>query len=372
LAEPVTIEAMHGANFARVVAVPVASGESVSAGQTLCEVENHKIVQEIASPAGGVAVHALLIGALVRLETPIAFIAAAGDDQAGLRAQAVQGLAPSDTVWTDLVCPVLSPARPAGKPISIAKATEIAVLSGGAANSLQATLGAAIGPIQRGEGTAGFFADKVLDLIVYEASRLLVTRKFRALNSRFADGAVIARDRVSAGVSFDEGGRLTLYAIPDTDQLDLPQTQDALVEGLMRYVGKRLTLADVATSTFTISDVTTTDLNLSVPLLPRDQCIIIVVIRDGAGGFSLAISYDHRITEGLVVANFATELVKRVRAYSVPPVLAEPAGALAPVCSFCERPVTEEVEQFRRRGLIRMIDARGEDALCCSSCWEGW
>ena len=379
MAEPVTIEAMHGANFARVVAVPVADGETVSAGQVLCEVENHKVVQELASPADGVAVHGLSVGALVRLEVPIAFIAAAGDNLGAWRAQAQQGCAPADTVWTDLVCSVaaLQPvaANASGKPIYIAKATEIAVLGGGAANSLQATLGAAIGPIPRGNGTAGFFTDKVLDLVVYEASRLLVTRKFRGLNARFADGAVVAHARVSAGVSFDEGGRLTRYAIPDADQLDLPQTQDALVEGLMRYVGKRLTLADVATSTFTISDVTATDLNLSVPLLPRDQCIIIVVIRDGAGGFSLAISYDHRITEGLVVSNFAAELVKRVRAYAVPSQQAAATaagGALAPVCTFCERSVTEEVEQFRRRGLIRMIDARGEDALCCSSCWEGW
>ena len=370
MAEPIVIEAMHGANFARVVALPLANGTTVVGGQTVLEVENHKVVQEIASPADGVLIHALEVGALVRLATPLAFVAGNDEDRTELEVAAALGLAPPDATWDDLVCAVPSPIEPENaKPVSIAKATEIAVLGGGAGNSLLATLGAAIGPIRRGSGTAGFFADKVLDLIVYEASRLLASKKFRALNARFSNGQVDSREQVIAGVSFDEGGRLTIYAIPDADQLDLPGTQDALVEGLMRYVGKRLTLADVATATFTVSDVTATDLNFSVPLLPRDQCIIIVVIRDGAGGFSISISYDHRITEGLTVANFAAELVKRVRSYSVAPDLID---ALAPVCSFCERTVTSEVGDFRRRGLVRMIDADGHDALCCSSCWEGW
>ncbi len=373
MAQPVTIEAMHGANFGRVVAVPVASGGAVTAGQTVLEVENHKIVQEIASPGDGVLVHALEPGALVRLAWPVAFVAGPGDDQAALLAEAAQGIAPGDASWDDLVCPVPAAIQEAaGKPVSIAKATEIAVLGGGAGNSLLATLGTAIGQVRRSAGTAGFFEDKVLDLVVYEASRLLTEKRFKGLNARFAGGRIVPHARVSAGVSFDEGGRLTLYAIPDSDQLDLAQTQDALVDGLMRYVGRRLSLADVASATFTVSDVTATELTLSVPLLPRDQCIIIVVIRDPVAGFTISISYDHRITEGLTVSNFAAELVKRVRSYGGAPEPAESAAALAAVCSFCERSVTQEVNDFRRRGLVRIIDAKGHDALCCSSCWEGW
>lgn len=372
MAEPVIIDAMHGANFARVAAVPVASGLAVTAGQTVLEVENHKVVQEIASPTDGVLVHGLAVGDLVRLNTPVAFVAQRGASKAALKAKAALGLAPADADWDDMICPVRVTAGDAGTTVSIAKATEIAVLGGGAGNSLQATLGAAIGPIWRSPETAGFFADKVIDLVVYEASRLLAGKKFRALNTRFADGKIIAHDRVNAGVSFDEGGRLTTHAIFDADQLDLPRTQDALVDGLMRYVGRKLTLSDVASATFTLSDVTATDLNLSVPLLPRDQCIIIAVIRDGAGGFSISISYDHRITEGLTVANFAGELVKRVRSYSVAPESEAAEPALAPVCSICERTVVDEVRDFRRRGLVRFVDADGCDALCCSSCWEGW
>jgi pyruvate/2-oxoglutarate dehydrogenase complex dihydrolipoamide acyltransferase (E2) component len=377
MATSIALEAMRGANFARVVRLSVASGDAVAAGQTVFEVENHKVVQEIESPASGTLVHALQEGALVRLAAPIAFVAEPGEDIAALRIEAADALAPADSEWEALVCPVPAERGEGAQPVSIAKATEIAVLGGGAARALQATLGARIGPVTRDAQTAGFFADKIADLVVYEAARLLASKKYKALNARFAEGAIVPHERVVAGVSFDEGKRLTIYAIPGADTLALGEVQDAMVDGLMRYVGRRLTLADVGSATFTVSDVTATDLNLSVPLLPRDQAIIIVVIRDGAAGFSLAITYDHRITEGLTVANFATELVKRVRAHAAQASPGEiPVGdetaPLAPACSYCERSVTEEVEQFRRRGLVRIIDHTGHDALVCSSCWEGW
>lgn len=382
MAAPIAIEGMPGANFARVVALPVPNGTVVVAGQPVLEVENHKIAQEIESPMAGVLVHTLELGALVRLGPPVAFVAAEDEDLVALAAKSAAGLAPFDADWDALVCPAPTARSEQAQPVSIAKATEIAVLGGGAGNSLQATLGARIGPITRDEQTAGFFSDKIADIVVFEASRLLASKKYRALNARFAEGAIVPHERVIAGVSFDEGKRLTVYAIPDTNALELGAVQDAMIDGLMRYVGRRLTLAEVTSATFTVSDVTATELNLSVPLLPRDQAIIIVVIRDGANGFMLVLSYDHRITEGLAVADFTTELVKRVRSYSVDGAGAEQSARgllpateeapLAPACSYCERPVTTEVGQFRRRGLMRIIDESGADALVCSSCWEGW
>lgn len=364
---------MMGANIARVAAAPLASGTIVEAGQLLFEVENHKVVQEIESPVAGIFVHELAAGDFVYLDAPVAFVASDKEQTTDLLDEARRGKAAADADWSLVVgaCPIGLP--DAGCPVSIAKATEIAVLGNGAGQSLQATLGAAIGPIWRSEATANFFQDKITDLLVYESSRLLTTKKFRILNSYFEDGRVCAHDHVSPGVSFDEGGRLTLYAISNADTLTLPETQDQLVDGLMRYVGRRLALKEVSTATFTISDVTTTDLNLSVPLLPRGQSIIIVAIRDPAQGYMLSISYDHRITEGLTVAAFAQELIKRLRSYSVSPVANGDDAAEAPaICAYCERGVETEITDFRRRGLLKIVDERGEEVLCCATCWENW
>lgn len=367
MAEAIKVQAMQGANIARIAADPPPSGTMVEAGQLLFEVENHKVVQEIDAAVAGRLVHNLSKGDFIRLDTPFAFIAAHGEDEAALLATAAGAKTEAD--WNATIAPCPLPAEGESKPVSIAKATEIAVLGNGAGNSWQATLGAAIGPIWRSEATANFFQDKITDLLVYEASRLLATKKYRVLNARFADGKIVERAEVNAGVSFDEGKRLTLYAIPKADTLTLPQVQDALVDGLMRYVGRKLTVHEVSSSTFTISDVTTTDLNQSVPLLPRNQCIIIVLIKDPAAGYMLSISYDHRITEGLTVAGFAQELIKRLRSYSA----AQPLGDVAPaICAYCERGVETEVGEYRRRGLLKIIDESGDEQLCCSTCWENW
>lgn len=371
MAEAIKVQAMQGANVARIAADPPPSGSMVEAGQLLFEIENHKVVQEFDAPVAGTLVHALAKGDFVHLDMPFAFVAGEGDDTPALletvRAAKVEG----EPAWDSVVgaCPL--PPTDDGRPVSIAKATEIAVLGNGAAQGWQATLGAAIGPIWRSEGTANFFQDKITDLLVYEASRLLATKKYRILNARFADGRIIERAQINAGVSFDEGKRLTLYAVQKADTLTLPQVQDALVDGLMRYVGRKLALHEVASATFTISDVTTTDLNLSVPLLPRDQAIIIVLIKDAATGYMLSISYDHRITEGLKVAGFAEELIARLRSYSVSPPLGETDAAPA-ICAYCERSVETEVHEYRRRGLMKIIDESGEEQLCCSTCWENW
>ena len=365
MATAITIPGSRGANFARVVAAPIASGETVSAGQRVLEVENHKVVQEIEAPADGLLVHELNPGDLVRLDAPVAFVAAPDEDSSALITET--GAARLDVVpdWTDQA-PSADQANE-GAPLSVAKATEISVLGHGAGNSLLATLGLEIGAVRRTAGTPGFFQDKILDLVVFEASRLLAGRKYRKLNSRFADGRIVPHDRVVTGVSFDEGGRLTIFAIPDAEKLSLPETQDRLVDGLMRYVGRKLSIDDVASSTLTITDTSAAELSLSVPLLPRDQCIILSITKDRAQSFTISISYDHRITEGLTVASFAGELAQRLRSYAAP----EPASD-DPACTFCQRTAAMEVGEFRRRGLLRIVDGAGEEAWCCATCWENW
>ncbi|MDQ2877783.1 MAG: 2-oxo acid dehydrogenase subunit E2 [Pseudomonadota bacterium] len=370
MAVAIKIDATGGANMAKVVELPVASGDPVEAGQTVLAVENNKVVVEVVSPIAGKMIHALTKGDMVRLDVPIAFIAAKRDGAAALLAEAAKGIIGDGMDWDDIVADAASPRVDAGKPVGIAKATEIAVLGNGAGNSLLATLGTSIGPVPRSEGTSSFFVDKVSDLLVYEASRLLASKPYRILNAFFDNGHIVPRDRVVTGVSFDEGGRLTVYGIPYADKLSLSETQDALVGGLMRYIGKRLTIDDVTTATFTVSDVSTADINLSVPLLPRGQCIIIALFKDRAGSFAISISYDHRVTEGLTVANFAQELTKRIRSYAVDDGAARPAEPA--VCAFCQRTAQAEVIQFRRRGLLKIVDQNSEELLCCSSCWENW
>jgi hypothetical protein len=194
MAEALKVQAMQGANVARIAADPPPSGTMVEAGQLLFEIENHKVVQEFDAPVAGTLVHGLAKGDLIRLDMPFAYVAADGEYTAALMATADAAKVSGDYDWVDIVgaCPI--PPSEKGRAVSIAKATEIAVLGNGAGQGWQATLGAAIGPIWRSEATANFFQDKITDLLVYEASRLLATKKFRVLNARFADGKIVERE----------------------------------------------------------------------------------------------------------------------------------------------------------------------------------
>lgn len=198
---------------------------------------------------------------------------------------------------------------------------------------------------------------------MYETSRLLSDKKFLDLNARFEDGKIIRHERVVVGVSFDDGGRLTTCALNDADKSTLSEVQDKIVDALMRYVGRKLSARDVTSATVTITDTSAAELALSVPLLPRGQCIIISITKDRASSFHMSISYDHRITEGLTVSAFAGELARRVRSYGAPE---------QPVCAYCERSAASEISDFRRRGLLRVVDASGQEAWCCATCWENW
>lgn len=363
MATAIIIAGSGGGRYARVVGVPIASTEQVRAGDTIFEVENHKVVQEIEAPADGLLLHDLRPGTFVRVDTPVAFIASPAEDESALIAESRRAALESAPDWCDQELEAGAPSD--GMPVSVAKATEIAVLGQGAGNSLLATLGLEVGQIRRAASAPSFFQDKILDLVVFEAARLLSGKRYRQLNGRFVHGQIVQRDRVVPGVSFDEGGRLTIFAIPGAESLSLSETQDRIVDGLMRYVGRKLSLDDVVNTTFTITDTSAIELSLSVPLLPRDQCIILSITKDAAQSFMISISYDHRVTEGLTVASFASALAQRVRSYSS-------AEVVEPSCSFCQRTATMEVSEFRRRGLLRIVDGSGAEAWCCATCWENW
>lgn len=363
----ITIEGLGGANVARIASDPVASGTEVQAGDALLEVENHKVVQEVTAPSAGIFVHALSKGDFVQLGRAVAFVADEAEDQNHLLDLARRALASAED-WTFVIAD-RDDARHPGTPVSVRKATEIAVLGNGAGNSMMAMLGAKLGRVRRGPATADFFQEKILDLLVYEASRLLKSKKFAPLNSSFSEGKIVPHATVNAGVGLDEGGRLVLYSLRDSDHLALAEVQSTLLDGLMRYVGRKLTIEEVATSTFSITDVSASRLNFTLPLLPRGQCIIIAVTKNAAEEYSLIVSFDHRITEGMLVAAFLEELTTRVRSYGESEV---PALGTALACAFCGRTLETEVGQFGRRGLIAIADASGAPAHCCSTCWENW
>src|SRR3546814_17835403 len=123
-------------------------------------------------------------------------------------------------------------------------------------------------------------------------------RKFRNLNAVYlSDDAAYRYDAVNAGIAFDDGNRLTVYTVHDADRLDLVELQDQILHGLDKYVGKELTPDDTRHATFTVTDLSSMQVDFVWPILPAGQSCILAIPRTPALGYGLYVGFDHRFTQ---------------------------------------------------------------------------
>jgi pyruvate/2-oxoglutarate dehydrogenase complex dihydrolipoamide acyltransferase (E2) component len=394
-----------------VVVIHERSGALIAEGTPIIDVETSKAVQELTAPAGGVVTHALEVGDRVEFGTILFKIASAAneDEQAPVRKRAPaaapeataspavaitrraaalmrqEGLDASDISGRFITvehvqrrlaraqAPILmaapEPAAPAGaEPLSARKRREIHTLSRGAGATMLSVIGAPVGPVRRATVANAFFADRIIDIVAYEAARLM--RAYPRLNAAWAAGDTFkAHASINPGVAFDDGqSGLVLYGIADADTLELTAIQDRIALGLERYVLGELTSGEMAGATFSITDLSPFDVDYLLPLLPANQSAIIGITGDGAGGYRLYVGFDHRLTEGREAARFLGDLVARVKSFDAAPA----NGAQELACAFCGKAMDEETGLFRSKGLVRVVDRAGREALCCHACYSGY
>jgi pyruvate/2-oxoglutarate dehydrogenase complex dihydrolipoamide acyltransferase (E2) component len=339
-----------------VVEVRCASGARVGHEQVLFEIETSKTVQEVLAPAAGFVVHALRPGDTIRLADPIAQIASSEQALAELRAHQTpvdagaagtarlsraalalarkNGLSPSDfsgdfVTTTDVRQRLghappptgtsgTAPSQPSpnSRPVPAHKREEIARLSHGPGATMLSVLGTPLGaePVVRAD--AGFFATKISDLVVYEASRLMP--KYPKLNAAYRDGAIHYYEDIHAGFAVDEGSKLVVYAVTDSHERTLPDIRLELLRGLKKYAKGTLTARDLDSATFTITDMSASEIDFVLPLLQEGQSCILAITHTATSGYHLYIGFDHRVTEGLEASRFLKELRLRIVAAFAP------------------------------------------------------
>jgi 2-oxoglutarate dehydrogenase E2 component (dihydrolipoamide succinyltransferase) len=257
-------------------------------------------------------------------------------------------------------------ARSDGEPVARSKAAEIASLTAGAGQTMLSVLGTTLGPLAIDRPSGGFLDGTITDLVIYEASRLM--RRFSNLNAFYADGQVCRHAAVHAGLAIDSGGRLVVCGLQDTDRAGLGAIQDAMADAVARYLDNRLSGAELTRATFTVTDLSASELDFVLPLLPQGQSCIIGVTHSAAIGFRLFVGFDHRVTEGREAGLFLDELKQRLQSYRI----SRPAQATELSCADCGRTLSEAAGRGKEKGLLRIIDRDGRDSLCCMSCWNGW
>jgi pyruvate/2-oxoglutarate dehydrogenase complex dihydrolipoamide acyltransferase (E2) component len=404
--------------------VYVTSGTHVMKDEPIFEIENSKATEEYVAPGSGVLMHDLVAGQTVNFGVSIARIVPAGSEpteQKKISAPSTVELSPlpaavaardegaprfsltaaallvrhglsasqfdadfvtANDVLAHLQCqsqiqgtsfkpapvPALGPAvgKRAGTPVGQRKRAEIEALSHGAGQSMLSVLGVGLGPLVVRRKPGDFLADRITDLVLYEASRLM--RKYPRLNAHYSDGHVFLHEAVHAGLAIDDGGRLMVYGLENADETGLPELADGIADAVSRYANGELTAQELTRSTFTVTDLSAGELDFVLPLLPRGQSCIVGITQSAKFGFRLFAGFDHRVTEGREVMAFLGDLRDRIVSFSSP----ERTVLSASVCAFCARSAWEAVTSSKEKGLLKVVGRDGEEVLCCGSCWNGW
>ena len=207
------------------------------------------------------------------------------------------------------------------------------------------------------------FGSSIQDLVCYETGKLL-SGSFKEMNSFYAgDNEIGLYNEVHAGISLDDGGRLTVAQISNINDLSLTELRSEMVGIYTRFEDNVLTSEDLNPSTFTISDLSNSGCGYVLPLINGAQSFIIGIIRNTVG-FNLFISFDHRVTEGHQVAKFSEILRDRIESHF------DELNRQEMSCDFCEKSLEEEVS-LGNRGLIQLTTNDGTEHICWN-CFHGW
>jgi pyruvate/2-oxoglutarate dehydrogenase complex dihydrolipoamide acyltransferase (E2) component len=251
--------------------------------------------------------------------------------------------------------------------LSKRKLHEIRNLAIGNSHGSTSTIGASL--IVRGPRLVrppALFRDTIADLIVYEGARLL--RKLPRLNAFWADERRVALYQcVNFGVTFDSGDNLKVLAIRAADTLGLDEIHREFSRLLDLYEsGARIDDELLASATVTLSDLSGMPVSFMHPLVNGRQALILGVTRPTAQRYDVFASFDHRVSEGLTVARFLSELSQRVCSH-----FHERNVGRELSCSACRKPMEEEL-RLGGRGLLDVTLEDGSKGLLCRNCFMGY
>ena len=251
--------------------------------------------------------------------------------------------------------------------LSLRKRSEIGSLSALGAGVRQSTIGISTPRLgSRLREPIPLFADGILDLIVYEASKLMA--EFPFLNGFYSGNDEVALyKQVHAGVSFDNDRNLKVLRVEEADQLTLSDVQLAINALLVKYEGDEDLSEELQGATYTVTDLSHMGADFVFPLLNGYQALIIGVVKRSARQYRLIASFDHRVAEGLYVSQFLDKLSRNVASHFRDAAVETEDLS----CYFCERPMTEE-RAMGNKGLINITTGDGQRVLVCRNCFEGF
>lgn len=204
-------------------------------------------------------------------------------------------------------------------------------------------------------------------VFVYEVSRLL--RKYPVFNAVYRDGMMLQYEHVNIGFAVDDGRGLKVPVLLDCDEKELQEIAGTLHEMTIAYTEDRLTPAQIANPTFTISDMSGLGVSDFLPLISDNQAAILGIGGEqfapgsGSGFFTLTLTFDHQLSDGRTAALFLNDLKFRLLCYDR---MDEPMYSDF-ICSHCSRSLSE-----LRSVNEHLLQSAEPGSYLCTICVPGW
>jgi len=247
-----------------------------------------------------------------------------------------------------------------------AKRREIEYLSSVQNSGLVSTLYIdidATGIIDSVSSQLSYFKNSILPLVIFETAKLL--SKYPELNA-FYDNAEIGKYlSINIGLAIDIDDGLKVVKLPNTSNLTILEIEEQIFQLSNKYLDKKLEVTDLTSITFTVTDLSATDLYFFKPLINKDNSAILGIskINNKTNSCVLSLSFDHRVTSGKYAGNFLTELKARVESFAMNNNGKRPTVKLA--CYKCLKDISEDSDDI---GFIKVQTKSGEEKLICDTC----
>lgn len=211
-----------------------------------------------------------------------------------------------------------------------------------------------------------YLKNSLLPVVIYETARLL--EKYRELNAYFTGDAVAFYKQVNIGFAIDIDKGLKVPVIKNASVKSIQETEASIMALSNKYLDDRLQIDDLSDITFTITDLSGEGVSFFRPLINMMNSAILGVsaIDEKLQRCILTVTFDHRVTEGKLAAQFLHELKERIESYKSSHHL-HPNQSIT--CFKCYKSLKDDLSDV---GFTKCITPKGEEAYICQSCFKGF
>ena len=152
----------------------------------------------------------------------------------------------------------------------------------------------------------------VLELAIFEAAGLLA--EVPELNGFYANGRASTYRDVAIGFAINAGRSLKVPVIRDCNVVSALHIARSARDLSLRYMRDELAAEDLMGGTFTVTDLSGHGVVHFIPVINDRQSAILGICaeRPGTASRELVLTFDHRMADGMLAAEFLNQLRERL------------------------------------------------------------